>query len=107
MWISSDVVIHLGDTLACGSGAIFFVLRILPHFELICDLLLKKRTATCRICLLSSSREAGQLQCSEPKKTADSRDTTTGFPAKWRLRNERERNNNSTVLEYFVYVVYV
>ena len=35
------------------------------------DLLLKKRTATCRICLLSSSREAGQLQCSEPKKTAD------------------------------------
>ena len=71
MSISSDVVIHLGDTLAWGSGAIFFVLRILPHFELICDLLLKKRTATCRICLLSSSREAGQLQCSEPKKTAD------------------------------------
>ena len=71
MWISSDVVIHLGDTLACGSGAIFFVLRILPHFELICTWSIAEETYGNMYESVCSSREAGQLQCSEPKKTAD------------------------------------
>ena len=67
MGISSDVDISPAAPapLFLSSGH-YHILNSSVH-----DLLLKKRTATCRICLLSSSREPGQLQCSEPKKTAD------------------------------------
>ena len=78
MGISSDVVISPAAPapLFLSSGH-YHILNSSVH-----DLLLKKRTATCRICLLSSSREPGQLQFSEPKKQPTFRDTNTGFPAK-------------------------